>query len=80
MINKDKINRALVYRADGTLAVITSSVHFPKDFFKVKGMDFVMLKGTALPVFSKGEPVEVIFEFVNGTRVKYKTTVDISTE
>lgn len=80
MINKDKINRVLVYKTDGTLAVITSSVHFPKDFFKVKGMEFVMLKGKDLPIFSKDEPIDTVFEFITGTRVKYKTTVDISTE
>lgn len=80
MINKDKINRVLVYESGGNLAVTTSSVHFPKDFFKVKDMDFVMLKGTDLPVYQKGDPIEVIFEYLNGTRVKYKTTVDIGTE
>lgn len=80
MINKDKINRVLVYGVDGKLVLTTSSVHFPKDFFKMKDMEFVMLKGTELPVFQKGDPIDVIFEYVNGTRVKYKTTVDIGTE
>lgn len=80
MINKDKISRVLLYDTDETLLFATQSVFFPKDFFKVKGMDFVMIKGTSLPTDMSGESIDVIFEYTNGTRVKYRTTVDLCTE
>lgn len=80
MINKDKISRVLVYDANGKLLISTKSVFFPKDFFKIKGKDLVMLKGSDFPLISKGENVEVIFEYTNGNRVKYDTTIDLCTE
>ncbi|MBQ3162523.1 MAG: PilZ domain-containing protein [Oscillospiraceae bacterium] len=80
MINKDKISRVLVYDANGKLLISTKSVFFPKDFFKLKGKDLVMLKGSDFPLISKGENVEVIFEYTNGNRVKYDTTIDLCTE
>lgn len=80
MINKDKISRVLVYDSKGKLMISTKSVFFPKDFFKIKGKDLVMLKGTDFPLISKGENIEVIFEYINGNRVKYNTTVDLCTE
>ncbi len=80
MINKDKINRVLVYNQRGRMLLSTKSVSFPRDFFKIRGKDLVMLKGTDFPLISKGEPVEVIFEYFNGDRVKYNTLVDICTE
>lgn len=80
MINKDKINRVLIYNLSGRLMVATASVSFPKDFFKIKGKDLVMLKGKDFPLIPKGELIEAIFEYVNGNRVKYKTTIDICTE
>lgn len=80
MINKDKISRVLVYSSNGKLLISTKSVYFPKDFFKLRGQDLVMLKGADFPLISKGEPVEIIFEYVNGNRVKYNTTIDLCTE
>ena len=80
MINKDKISRVLVYTSGGKLAVSTKSVFFPKDFFKIKGQDLVMLKGSDFPLISKGEKVEIIFEYLNGDRMKYDTTIDLCTE
>lgn len=80
MINKDRISRVLVYNSAGKLLVTTKSVTFPKDFFKLKGQDLVMLKGNDFPLLSKGEPIEIIFEYINGNRVKYKTTIDLCTE
>lgn len=80
MINKDKISRVLVYTSNGKLAVSTKSVFFPKDFFKLKGQDLVMLKGSDFPLISKGEKVEIIFEYLNGDRMKYDTTIDLCTE
>ena len=80
MINKDKISRVLVYDIKGKMLISTKSVFFPKDFFKLKGMDLVMLKGADFPLISKGEQIDVIFEYINGTRMKYKTSVDLCTE
>lgn len=82
MINKDKIVRVLVYGigVGEKLLLSTKSVYFPKDFFKIKGMELVMLKGSDFPLISKGEPIHTIFEYKDGTRVKYKTTVDLCTE
>lgn len=80
MINKDKIIRVLIYGTGEKLLIATKSVYFPKDFFKIKGTDLVMLKGSDFPLISKGEPINAIFEYRNGTRIKYKTTVDLCTE
>ncbi len=80
MINKDKISRVLVYDAKGKLIISTKSVFFPKDFFKLKGKELVMLKGSDFPLISKGENIEVVFEYLNGTRIKYDTTIDLCTE
>lgn len=80
MINKDKISRVLVYNQRGRMLLSTKLVSFPRDFFKIRGKDLVMLKGTDFPIISKGEPVEAIFEYLNGDRVKYNTVIDICTE
>lgn len=80
MINKDKINRVLVYNLRGRMLLSTKFVSFPRDFFKLKGKDLVMLKGSDFPLISKGEPVEAIFEYLNGDRVKYNTVIDLCTE
>lgn len=82
MINKDKIVRVLIYGigVGEKLLLSTKSVYFPRDFFKIKGMELVMLKGSDFPLISKGEPIHAIFEYKDGTRVKYKTTVDLCTE
>ncbi len=80
MINKDKISRVLIYDLKGTLLLTTKSVFFPKDFFKIRGKDLVMLKGADFPLISKDEYIDVIFEYINGTRMKYSTSVDLCTE
>ena len=80
MINKDKINRVLVYNQRGRMLLATNSVSFPRDFFKIKEKELVMLKGSDFPVIPKGEPVEAIFEYLNGDRIKYNTVIDICTE
>jgi len=80
VINKDKISRVLVYDSSSKLIISTKSVFFPKDFFKIRGKELVMLKGSDFPLLSKGENVEVIFEYLNGNRIKYETTVDLCTE
>ena len=54
MINKDKIVRVLIYSigVGEKLLLATKSVYFPRDFFKVKGTDLVMLKCNDFPVIS----------------------------
>ena len=80
MINKDKINRVMIYDLNGKLLLMTASVFFPKDFFKVKGTDFVMLKGSDYPVLPTSTPIDAVFEYATGTRVKYRTSIDLGTE
>lgn len=80
MINKDKISRVVVYDVKGRMLVTTKSVYFPKDFFKIRNKDLVMLKGADFPLISKGEYIDVVFEYINGTRMKYTTSVDLCTE
>ena len=81
MINKDKISRVMIYDLNGKMLLATASVFFPKDFFKVKGTDFVMLKGGGdYPVLPTGTAVDAVFEYATGMRVKYRTTIDLGTE
>lgn len=80
MINKDKISRVIIYDVNGKMLLMTASVFFPKDFFKVKGTDFVMLKGSDYPVLPTGTPIDAVFEYATGVRVKYKTSIDLGTE
>ena len=80
MINKDKISTVLVYDKDGNLLIKTGSVSFPRDFFGIRGKDLVMLKGSGFPSVSRNDYIEVVFEYINGTRVKYKTVADLCTE
>lgn len=82
MINKDKIVRVLIYGigVGEKLLIATKSVYFPRDFFKIKGTELVMLRGSDFPPISKGEPIYAIFEYKDGTRVRYKTAVDICTD
>lgn len=80
MINKDKILRVLLYDLSGRLLITTSSVYFPRDFFKIKGAELVMLKGKDFPIIPKGENIDAIFEYRDGTRVKHRTSMDLCTE
>lgn len=80
MINKDKINKVIIYDRNGKLLLTTKSVFFPRDFFGIKGKELVMLKGSDFPLITKDEYIDVVFEYLNGTRIKYTTTVDLCTE
>lgn len=80
MINKDKIVRVLIYGIGDKLLLSTKSVYFPRDFFKIKGTELVMLKGKDFPLIPKGESVKAIFEYRDGSRIQYKTVIDICTE
>lgn len=80
MVNKDKISKVDVYDVNKNLILTVKEVYFPKDFFKIRGKELVLIKGKDLPLLGKGQYIELIFEYINGTRVKYETTVDIGTE
>lgn len=80
MISKDKIKKVMVYNAAGKQLVSTESVYFPRDFFKIRGSELVMLKGSGYPIISKEEKIDVVFEYINGDRMKYQTHVDLCTE
>lgn len=79
MINKEKIRKADVYDANGDHVLTSSSITFPKDFFRIKSQELVVIKDKNLPLLDKAQPITVIFEYLNGTRVKYDTKIDICT-
>jgi hypothetical protein len=80
MVNKEKISKVDVYDSNGTRLLSTKEVFFPKDFFRIKGKELVLIKDKKMPLLERGQMLEVVFEYINGTRVKYLTTVDICTE
>ncbi len=80
MVNKEKITKVDVYDSGGNRVLSVKEVFFPRDFFKIKGKELVLIKGVNLPLLDKGQLIDVVFEYVNGTRVKYITTIDIATE
>lgn len=80
MINKDKIIKIDIYRENNEHLLSTKAFTFPKDFFKIRGREMVSVKQANLPLLHKGDEIYAIFEYMNGTRVKCETTVDISTD
>lgn len=80
MLNKDKIIKAEVYNKAGKLIISTASPEFPKDFFSIRGTDFVVLKDKKVAPAQIGEPVDAIFYYINGTRIKYETVIDLATD
>jgi len=80
MIKKDKIGRVVIYDNKERMLLATKSVYFPRDFFRIKDRDLVMIKGTDLPLIPKDEYIVAVFEYINGVRMKYTTSVDLSTE
>ena len=79
MINKEKITRVDIYDANDVRVISTNSVEFPRDFFKIKGYELVVLHGNDLYLFKMDERITAIFQYTNGTRIKCDTKVDIST-
>lgn len=79
MLNKDKIIKVDIYGEDGVRLLSTRSFAFPKDFFRIKGWELVAIKAKDLPVLKKEEKISAVFEYINGTRIKCETRVDIST-
>lgn len=80
MINKEKITKADIYDENGILLLSTKSITFPRDFFKLRGLELVSVKGNDLPIFHKDDKIKIIFEYMNGTRIECMSKVDISTD
>ncbi|MDR0943013.1 MAG: PilZ domain-containing protein [Ruminococcus sp.] len=82
MINKDKIHKLSVYDVDDRMlfSVGADKISFPKDFFRVKMTDLVVVKSKDLPVLFQGTKIIVIFEYLTGLRMKYQTEVDLGSE
>ncbi|MGN0641528.1 MAG: PilZ domain-containing protein [Huintestinicola sp.] len=80
MLNKEKITRVDIYDKNGNRIISTKSFTFPRDFFKIRGLELVVVKCAGLPVLSREDPITAVFEYVNGTRIQCVTKVDISTE
>ncbi|MCM1578997.1 MAG: PilZ domain-containing protein [Ruminococcus sp.] len=79
MISKEKIKKIDVYTEEGERILTTARFTFPRDFFKIRGYELVAIRGRGLPVVDKEHNIDVIFEYVNGTRIKCRTHADIST-
>lgn len=80
MISKEKIKKLDIYTEEGERILTTARFSFPRDFFKIKGYELVAVRGKNLPLIDKEHIIDVIFEYVNGTRIKCRTHADISTE
>lgn len=79
MINKEKITRVDIYDSNDVRVISSNNVEFPRDFFKIKGLELVTLRGNDLYLFKMDDRITAIFQYLNGTRIKCDTKVDIST-
>lgn len=79
MINKEKILKVDIYDVNGKRLLTTRSISFPKDFFRLRGQELVVIKAKDLPVLNKADPIVAIFEYLNGNRVKFETKIDLCT-
>ena len=79
MINKEKVMKIDVYDQKKILIAASKVFSFPKELFKSKNQVSVSVKCTNMRTLKKNEPITVIFEYVNGTRVQCQTTVDAAT-
>ncbi len=79
MIDKRKIIKVDVYSFKNGLIVSSET-------FNVMPVDHkdelfsVMIKSANIPEIPKNTPVEVVFYYINGDRVKYNTKIDVCTE
>jgi hypothetical protein len=82
MINKERIQKLTVYdHTDHVLfSVPADKISFPKDFFRMKKADLVVVKSKDLPVLFQGTKIVVIFEYLTGLRMKYITEVDLGSD
>ena len=79
MINKEKVLKIDIYDQKKILIAASKVFTFPKELFKSKNQISVSVKCANMRVLKKNEPITVIFEYVNGTRVQCQTTVDAAT-
>lgn len=80
MINKEKISKVDLYDGNGNHFLSSKLISFPKDFFKIKREELVVVKDKNMPQINKDEHITAVFEYMNGTRIKYVTKVDLCTE
>lgn len=80
MLNKDKIVRADIVDKNGKLIITTKQLEFPRDFFNLKGTEFVVFKGANIKEIAIGTPVDVIIYYRNGSRFQYDTVIDLATD
>lgn len=78
MIKKDNIIRLEIRDIEGKLILSTQSFEFARDFFNIGGKEFIMIKGNKLPEIPKGEPIDAMFYYRNGTRIKVRTGIDVA--
>ena len=76
MINKEKVLKIDIYDQKKILIAASKVFTFPKELFKSKNQISVSVKCANMRVLKKNEPITVIFEYVNGTRVQCQTTVE----
>jgi hypothetical protein len=82
MINKERIQKLTVYDTNDHVlfSVPVDKISFPKDFFRMKKADLVVVKSKDLPVLFQGTKIVVIFEYLTGLRMKYLTEVDLGSD
>jgi hypothetical protein len=82
MINKERIQKLTVYDVNDRVlfSVPADKISFPKDFFRMKQTDLVVVKSKNLPALFQGTKIVVIFEYLTGLRMKYLTEVDLGSE
>ena len=79
MVDKEKIKQIFVYDKNNEPLVFSKIFMFPKELFKNKNQFAVTVKCSSLPAIKKGEFIIVVFEYVNGTRIRCETRVDNAT-
>ena len=80
LIKKENIIKLEVHDLDGNVLHSTQNFEFARDFFGIAGKEFVIIKGNNIPALPKGEMIDAIFYYRNGTRVKIRTGVDVASE
>lgn len=80
MVNKEKIIKVEVIDTLGRLIISTKNIEFPKDFFRFSSAEFLVLKSQKIRSAPIGEKVAVVVFYMNGTRIKYETVIDLATE
>ncbi|MEG0614710.1 MAG: PilZ domain-containing protein [Oscillospiraceae bacterium] len=80
MLSKDKIIKAEIIDSEGRVIISTANLEFPKDFFRIKSTEFIVLKAEKILPIAKDSPVDVVFYYLNGTRILYRTTIDLATD